>query len=274
MSESTYLGLCFYNCENYDSENKRDSIYTKLPKSPTSLQNNSVCTYFHRTGLLCSDCEDEHSPLVFSYDLSCVKCPDGHKNWWKFILVAFVPLAFFYFFVVMFNVNVTSSRLHGVVLFSQALSMPISARLIMIAVDRTSPQLLKAAKVFLSFYDIWNLNILRSVFPGICLNVTTLQALAMDYLVALYPFVLILLSYIIIELYDRKCILLVMAWKPFHQVITRFKKSWNIRTSVIDSFATFILLSYVKFVSVSFDLLATIGRGVANTESMWYKYRL
>ena len=254
-AESTYLGSCFYNCENYDSENRRDSIYTKLPKTPTSLDNNSACTYFHRTGLLCGDCEDGHSPLVLSYNLSCVKCPDGHKNWWKFILVAFVPLTFFYFFVVVFNINVTSSRLHGVVWFSQALTSPICVRLIMITVSRSSPKYITAMKVMLSFYDFWNLNILRMVLPDVCLNVTTLQALALDYLVALYPFVLILFSYIIIELYDRKCICIVALWKPFQKILTPLKKSWNIRTSVIDSFATFILLSYVKFANVSFDLL-------------------
>ena len=73
-----------------------------------------------------------HSPLVFFYNLTCVKCPDGHKNWWKFILVAFVPLTFFYFFVVVFNINVTSYRLHGVVWLSQALSAPAFVRMVVV----------------------------------------------------------------------------------------------------------------------------------------------
>ena len=34
-----------------------------------------------------------------------------------------------------------------------------------------------------------------------------------------------------------------------------FQKTWDIRTSVIDSFATFFLLSYVKLLSISADLL-------------------
>ena len=34
-----------------------------------------------------------------------------------------------------------------------------------------------------------------------------------------------------------------------------FQKKWNIRTSVIDAFATFFFLSNTKFLSVSFDLL-------------------
>ena len=96
-SEWTYLGMCFYNCENINPGKQRDYIYTVLPQKPAELLNKSACTHFHRTGLLCGDCEEGHSPLVFSYSLNCVKCPDGHKNWWKFILAGFVPLTFFFF---------------------------------------------------------------------------------------------------------------------------------------------------------------------------------
>ena len=254
-TESTYLGSCFYNCDRYNSfDGKRDPVYNKLPTTPELLIHNSVCTSFHRTGLLCGDCEDEHSPLVLSYNLSCVECPDGHKNWWKFILVAFVPLTFFYFFVVVFNINVTSSRLHGVVWFSQILSTPQLVRTAMVVFTH-STSIVMAYKVLLIFYSFWNLDILRSVIPDICLNVTTLQALALDYLLALYPFLLIILSYFIIVLYDRKCVFIVAVWKPFHKMLTQLQTSWNVRTSVIDSFATFFLLSYVKIISVSVDIL-------------------
>ena len=255
-TESTYLGSCFYNCDHYNYfDGKRDHIYNKLPATPELLINDSACTPFHRTGLLCGDCEDELSPLVFSYDLSCVECPDGHKNWWKFILVAFVPLTFFYFFVVVFNINVTSSRLHGVVWFSQAISAPSLVRLVVIPFTYHKSSFLIAHKVTLIFHSFWNLDILRSVIPDICLNVTTLQALALDYLLALYPFLLIILSYYVIELYDRKCVFIVAVWKPFHKMLTRLQTSWNVRTSVIDSFATFFLLSYVKIINVSADIL-------------------
>ena len=252
---STFLGACYYNCEHLGKIKKRDNIYTKLPKLPEVLINESSCTPFHRTGLLCGDCEDEHSPLVLSYNLTCVKCPDGHKNWWKFILVAFVPLTFFYLFVVVFNINVTSSRLHGVVWFSQAMASPVFVRLVILASNHSNKNLSTVVKVLVVFYSFWNLDVFRSVIPEICLNVTTLQALALDFLVAVYPFALILFSYIIIELYDRKCIVIVAIWKPFHKVLTLFRESWDIRTSVIDSFSAFFLLSHIKIISVCTDIL-------------------
>ena len=255
-SKSTYLGQCFYNCQNGDKKNKLDSVYSRLPQNPEDLFNESACTPFHRTGLLCGDCEEGYSPYVLSYNLSCVKCPDGHKNWWRFILAGFVSLTFFYFFVVIFHINVTSSRLHGVVWFSQALSFPALTRSLMNELSLGhSPHTLIASKTFLVFYSFWNLDLFRSIIPDICLNVTTLQALALDYLIALYPFVLILLSYILIELHDRRFTVIVIIWKPIHNVLSAFRKSWDIRTSVIDSFATFFLLSYVKVLSVTSDLL-------------------
>ena len=122
-SKLTFVGSCFYNC--LSSASSRSDLYIEtLPKNPEILINNSACTPFHRTGLLCGDCEEEYSPLVLSYNLSCVECPNGHKNWWKFILAGFLPLTVFYLFILVFNVNVTSSRLRGVVWYSQFISMP------------------------------------------------------------------------------------------------------------------------------------------------------
>ena len=247
-SKSTYAGPCFYNCQ------MSSSSFEELPKNPESLINTSVCSPFHRTGLLCGDCEDGYSPLVPSYNLSCVECPDGHKNWWKFILIGFVPLTVFYLFILIFNINVTSSRLHGVVWYSQFMSIPAFVRVVLLIYGRDMKYLI-AVKVVFAFYSMWNLDIFRSILPNTCLNVTTLQALTLEYLLAFYPFALILISYLLIVLYDRRVPVIVAIWKPFNKVLAIFRKSWDIRTSVLDSFATFFLLSYIKILNVTADIL-------------------
>ena len=249
-SSSTNIGSCIFNCGNHREAGK---VYQPLPQNTETLIRGSICTKFHRAGLLCGDCEEGYSPFVHSYNLSCVKCPNGNKNWWKFLLAGFVPLTVFYFFVVIIKMNVTTSRLHGVVWFSQALSMPVLVRVLLLAAE--SEHLLTVAKICLLFYSFWNLDLFRSIIPDICLNVTTLQALALDYLIAFYPFLLILLSHLVIKLYDSKIPCLVMVWRPFRALLTNFRQSMDIRTSVIDSFATFFLLSYVKILSITSDLL-------------------
>ena len=87
--------------------------------------------------------------------------------------------------------------------------MPALAHLMMTALNH---QLIIPTKVILAFYSFWNIDILHSAVPDICFNVTNLQAFALDYLVALYPFVL-------------KCACIVVVWKPFHKVLTIFQKS-------------------------------------------------
>ena len=173
--------------------------------------------------MLCGDCKDGYSPLILSYNLSCVRCPDGHKNWWKFVLAGFLPLTFFYLFVVIFNINVTTSHLHGPVWFSQALAM---LRNLIHGVHNEQSDFLNVVKVFMLFYSFWNLDIFRSVLPDICLNLTTLQALALDYLIAFYPFLLILLSHMIIKLHDRQISFITVIWKPFKVYLLTFANRW------------------------------------------------
>ena len=265
-TRATYLGSCYYNCMN-------ENDYNPLPKNPELLINESACTHFNRVGLLCGDCEEGYSPFVLLYNLSCVKCPDGHKNWWKLILAGFVLVTIFYFIVLLFDINVTSSWLHGVTWYSQALSTPSLTHLILLSLSISNPKLLTPTKVLLMFYSFWNLDIFRSVIPDICLNVTTLQTLALDYLVALYPFVLILTSYYAIGLYDRKVTFIVNAWKPFRKLSSMFTDA---HTSVIDTFATFLLLAYVKVLSTTVDLLAPtqIYRLGSNSSTLGLYYSL
>ena len=127
-------------------------------------------------------------------------------------------------------------------------------------------------RVFTLFYDFWNLNLLRSIIPGICLNVTTLQSLALDYLIALYPFALGSFSYFVIKLYDSKISFIIMLWRPFRALLANVRETMDIRTSVIDSFATFFLLSSIKIISVTGDLLVStqIYRLGSNTSDFTY----
>ena len=76
FTNSTFAGACFYNCYFKHNSIKihRNVIFKELPGEPLALLNDSACKYFHRTGLLCGECEPGHSPLVLSYNLSCVEC--------------------------------------------------------------------------------------------------------------------------------------------------------------------------------------------------------
>ena len=134
---------------------------------------------------------------------------------------------------------------------------------------------LVAIRSFAAFYGFWNLDFFRSIKFGICLGTDALQTLALDFVIGIYPLLLMVASYVLIELYDRNFRLLVIMWKPFRRLFGLFRENWNLRTSLIDSFATTFLLANIRFQSVSFDLLTPVKvYQIFNTGNWTYSYRL
>ena len=67
----------------------------------------------------------------------------------------------------------------------------------------------------------------------------------------MYPFLLILVTFICIELHARNFRPLVLLWKPFHKVVTRLRRSWDPRASIINAFSTFLLLTFSKSILIT-----------------------
>ena len=88
-------------------------------------------------------------------------------------------------------------------------------------------------KILITFYGFWNLDFFHSVISPFCLSedITTLHALALQYLQAFYPLVLIIGTYILIELHNRNVRVFVWMWRPFHRCLAPFQRSlrWNQR---------------------------------------------
>ena len=252
-STGVVAGPCFYNCENIP-KGQEDMLYHPLPHHVEDL-NSAMCGQFHRGGQLCGSCEEGYSPLVYSYDLQCFNCTDSHYNWLKYVTAAFVPLTVFYVIILWCRVSATSPQLYAFVNFSQNITFPANMRMVLTA-TANYPRIEILARIIAALYGFWNLDFFRTLIPHICLEMNTLQALALDYAIACYPLLLIVVSYVLIELHARNFRLLVYLWKPFRRFFIYFRKQWNIKTSIVEVFATFLFLSNVKFLSVSFDLLA------------------
>ena len=60
------------------------------------------------------------------------------------------------------------------------------------------------------------------------------------------------------------------------KIFSLFHRKWEIKTSLIDAFATFFLLSYVKFANIAFDLLFPVSVHqlslTGNVTSTWRLY--
>ena len=252
------VGSCVEMCAHPHNGDLVDNVYHHLPKSTLQF-NEKICAVSNRAGILCGSCKNNTYPLVYSYNHTCVssdKCGSKVLECFKYIVAAYGPLTVFYTIVLVFQINVTSSYLHGFIIFSQVLTVPMQMRVILSAM--ASRRLLsQIMRVMISFFAIWNLDFFRSFYnETICFQIDSMTLTALNYLVAVYPLILSILSYYLIDLYDRDIKLIVFLWRPMKYVLSVFHNNWKSRTTVIDAYATFFLLSYTKVLETSFNLLA------------------
>ena len=264
LLNKTIVGNCLYTCS---------WKYQTLLPNETSALDRETCLPFKRAGQLCGECIAGHAPPIYSYYIGCVACIDYATNWLKYIAAAFLPLTLFYFVVVAFRISASSPKLQCFILVSQLLSMPGHSRYLYSL--RTSHKTeSKFVEVTLSLFSIWNLDFLRAVYEPFCIhpNVHSLGVLALDYITAVYPLFLIIATFSCIKVYD-KFSLIRLVLRPVHRCCFCIRKEWHIHRSLLDAFATFLLLSYVKILNISFDLLIpTITYGVNGERSFAFLY--
>ena len=255
MSQSTILnktivGNCLYSCSR--------KYMIDMPSRPSELDK-STCSDQKRTGQLCGNCIADHSPPVYSYSIACVSCKPNKQYWVKYAVVAFVPLTIFYFIVLAFRISAVAPKLQCYILVSQVIAMPTHIRYLYALQNyykKSHTLQLKLAEVGISMYSVWNLDFFRAIYDPFCIHpgLSSLGVVALDYMVAIYPLLLILLTYGFIQIYSHMHVVQRFL-KPIHKCCFHFRKEWNIKQSLISVFATFLLLSYVKILNTSFDLL-------------------
>ena len=259
-------GDCIFNCVN-SSMWFKDVMYHGAP---------SDCASLNRQGTLCGQCLDGYTVPAYSYGFKCIRCDSELENWGLYIVFAFVPLTVFIVIILVFRLNVLSPKLNMFVIAAQTLSIPIMLRIILYGISYAN-SLEKCIKIpvlpLLIFYGIWNLDFCRvNVLPDICINVIALHILVLDYLIAIYPMLLMAVTYTIVELYGFGFRPLLYMWKPFHYFFARFRRQWGIQTTIMDAFVTFFFLSTTKLLSVSCDLL--IGTRLFTNDGKLYSRNL
>ena len=254
-SNQTTVGKCLAMCR-LDND-FICSLGNKLMTNDTEKLNILSCNEVKRTGQLCGDCIEGYGPPVYSYLLQCVQCNETNfkYNVLKYIATAFLPLSFFYIFVILFKISVTSGSMIPYVLICQVYTIPS----VMKAVTKPDNETGFGIKILIAFFSVWNLDIFRSVYTPFCLHpkLNTMQVIALDYLVAMYPMFLIILTYAIVALHDSYPLCSIHC-KPDSNIWTYVGVKWDIRGSLIQAFATFLVLTYVKILNISFDLLTPV----------------
>ena len=232
--------------------------YKELPDNE-SLLNDVMCGPFNRQGLLCSSCRPGYGISVYSFGRPCAKCDSNHLGVLWYVLLEILPISVLYVIVVLFSIRATSAPLAGFVFLTHTFAIRRRIPLYASLKYSTNQFTYILLQVVLTLCGIWNLEFFSFLLPPFCISekISNIHAVFLEYVSALYPLILVFISFVGIELHAHNVQPVVWLWKPFHKWFVRFRKTitWDIKRSVIDAFSTFLLLSYSKIMFVSFKLL-------------------
>ena len=251
-TEILSLGVCPYH--GFSLSEHDQEWYTQLPDNISEL-NDYMCGPLNRKGELCRECKDGYGLAVTSVGFQYFECSKCVGAWYGvplFLFLELFPLTVLYLVILLSQINIISGSITCFIFCSQ---------LVVIAFDgvfagddvRVTDIILACSKytkwlftIMMTIYDFWNLRFLRNVLPSFCI-VSTLKPIHitfLDYTSVLYPLCLIFLTWICIEMYDRKYRLFVWLWKPFQRCF----KGKQCTIDFINAFASFFLLSFTKVV--------------------------
>ena len=227
-----------------------------LPQQWSNEHCNFQCKHFNRNGPLCGKCMSGYAVSVNTYDLKCVPQQDC-SNWSLTILAVFGPLTIFYLIVFLFRINAAAPYISLIITLAQVVSTRQAADYILSRSISTSDF---ANTLLISVCSIWNLDVLQVHMPPMCLgkHFGNLQVLAFQYLIALYPLILVLVTYALAELHARQWWCVYWLLWPIVKLFKVLRISIDPMRSIMNTFATFVLLSVTKFTIVSAGILAHV----------------
>ena len=249
-------GACLQSFFRNDSY----KFYYSLPSEVFDL-NDRVCSPSNSQGLLCGECQDGFA--VSTTDMiDCINCTGASHSheWIKAIAIQFLPITLIFCVTITLSISIVSGPINSLIFFGQvtASSFNIASIVSVLGSQGTSTYSNRISTTTIAaIYDFFNLRVLSSFIPPLCLtnHLTRLQAYALDGATAFYPLTLILFLYVCIQLHVQNFRPVVYCWKPFLKCFHHIRRSIDPKTSIIDAFASFILLSYVKIMLVAGTIL-------------------
>ena len=238
--QTTYTAQCPYGLKHQN--------YFSLPHNVSKL-NSAMCGPFNRQGRVCGRCKSGYGPAVFSANFNCYRCSGSYHGWGLYLFLELFPVTLLFLLIVLFQFRATSGSMNCFLLLSQ----------LAVAIYQYTSQVgsYQYIKTLLVLYGFWNLDFFRPLVPPFCVsqNITGLHANALLYIPVIHLLLLTALAYLLIELHARNYRIIVWLWRPIHKYYVKVHRNVNPHTSIIDAFATILILSYSKITRTSFNLL-------------------
>ena len=252
--EATFLGLC--PSFKVDGRNVSERRFITLPANISEL-NDYMCGPLNRQGLICSECIDGFAPSVTSIGYQCADCTNAWYGVPLYLLLQFIPVTVFYLLILYFKISLTCAPMTGFILYCQLVALTYKQhdplRLNLTHKNAFTQYYLG---ILASLCGIWNLDFFYYILPPFCVSphLKNIHILFFNYFTSFYTFCLIAITWICISLYSRNCQPFVSLWLKLKKYFVSVRQEDMSRT-IIDVFATFLLLSYTKLLLTSIVIL-------------------
>ena len=155
---------------------------------------------------MCGRCANGTGPSVTSIGSQCVKC--STVNILYYLLLQYLPATIVFLLVLVVRINVTSAPIAHYVLFCNAVAVYFRSHtgyFTIILFALTSYWYINLLRAFFTLNAIWSFDPLYFVSPALCLSpqIEDIHVAYIDTLATLYPFLLLMLTYTLIELHAR-----------------------------------------------------------------------
>ena len=228
---------------------EKDNSAKRLPNNANKLDY-EICGRQKRTGILCGRCIDGFGPSVNTENFVCVECTNSSiaGDVVTYIASVYLPLFALFVFIIVFSVRLASGPANAFIFYAQFVSstfdLNADSHIPINLISNDSKRLLQAYRLP---YGIFNLDFLEDFITSLCFgtNLGTLDVLQLEYLIALFPLLMIIIMVLLVRIKDshffscyRKC---------FKKPSWKFLRHWRANESLLHAFSAFLLLSYTKF---------------------------
>ena len=224
----------------------------RLPHN-TSQLNDFICGHLKReiTAPLCGRCTNGTGPSIYSFGSQCASC--SNVNILYYLLLQYVPTTIIFLMILLFRFDIVSPPMAHYVLYCNLMVLlfksTVGIPVLQVSLNTFTPTL---TRLMVTLNAIWTFDTLYFLSPPLCIseNIQGIYIPVFDAAAALYPFILLLMTYFTIELYSRDFKPLVVIWNLSYQKFGRYLKSWSGDKSLIRTFAALFYLSFTKFLIV------------------------
>ena len=224
----------------------------RLPTNVSEL-NTVLCGNLIRQvkGPMCGRCTNNTGPSIYSVGSRCVQY--SPVNILYYILLQYGPTTLMFLLIIIFRPNITAAPMINYVLFCNL--TVCAGRFFLWNYTHTHTLLYKLA---LTLSAVWSFDTLLFLAPPLCISqhMEEIYIPYLEFLATIYPFVLLLLTYGLMQLHTRNFRPVVMLWGVLSRVFVRFYRAWNPRSSMIQAFASLFFLSYAKLTYLIWEAFA------------------